>query len=1074
MTLATYDNIKDALGYLSPDVDQKEWSKIAMAIKDGLAGDGFELFDGWSKDGCNYDSSAAKSVWNAAKSGSIKVGTLFFLAGEKGWKPNADAKQETAAEKAERLRAYAERQAKDEAERAKKAANALTKTKQLIKDAVPVTNDHPYLLKKGVTATETLREISAEHAKKILGYAPKSNDKELTGRLLIAPIGIDGTLSTAEIIDEHGNKSAIAGGAKSAGYWLSQPLPETDDNKIIIAIAEGVSTTLTIWQSGINYAIAALSAGNMPKVAHAMRLRYPSAEIIICADVGNGQQYAEQAAKETQSLLAIPEFDLDQLQEFTLKTGKEPTDFNDLQAIVGVDAVAEQLHALILQTEKPSLSPSDTAAIVNQTVSAGLWWQPADLIIEDKDTVIITQRIADATALHKAGHKAVAIIDLKKFPMASFAAHFRGEVKWLIGFDRDKKTSRYIDDFVEVLTDAEEKTALIALSEDDVNNDWANCHKLTDKHITRYQHIGGIVGSKSKEEKCFHTFLLNDGKIRHCVIDFKNSTYSCDIDSDSYNGVYELTAFLPIAKISRIFEAKLDYLYHQEPDNGEDGKYVFRVSFANFAPSKELILGHTAFVSGSKFKEAALRVAGMMFDGETKDVNYLYKKWMSNWKKTVKTLDYVGYDKATKAYIFNDYAFQDGKVIPLNDEGYFSLPSGDSIKTIMDNGQVINLAEPINWFPDYEKAYSKVGLVALAWSLGSLFAEQIRDQHASYPFFELSGHEGGTGKSHLVEVINKIMGREYAPFNPVTSRPAARMRRFADSSNLPIYCNESENEDTRAHVGGFSWNELKDAFEGKGIRSIGVKSSDNKTKTPPFRVTLMIIQNVPVHADTPFLQRIVHQTLTSKHHTPEGRNADMRLMQARKQDMSGWLVKVLTQEKVILERFFARYAIHNARMQKNAQIKTQRIMHNHSQLSALIDCLDLVVPIGASAQHDLLSYAEKMAIEREVSLRKDHPIVQQFWDNYHYLSSCVHIEDADGFPILDPLNHSVNDNEIAVNLNEFRKWSFEKRQETMDDKELKRHLVSGISHKFIESNRTMTSRLTKKSIRVWVFKRGAS
>ena len=122
----------------------------------------------------------------------------------------------------------------------------------------------------------------------------------------------------------------------------------------------------------------------------------------------------------------------------------------------------------------------------------------------------------------------------------------------------------------------------------------------------------------------------------------------------------------------------------------------------------------------------------------------------------------------------------------------------------------------------------------------------------------------------------------------------------------------------------------------------------------------------------------------------------------------------------------------------------------------------------------MLEYTAKMAEEREIALQKDHPIVQQFWDTYHYLSSVVEIQDADGFPILDPLNHSNEPSEIAINLNDYRKHCFEKRQEMPDDRELKRHLLTGISHKFIESNRPVTSRITKKSSRVWVFKKGKS
>lgn len=1066
----TYENIQSALSYLYPPIDHLEWFKFAASIKSALGDDGFTLFDEWSSTGDNYDKHAVLATWKGCReNGSITIGTVFGLALERGWKPQADAYQETEQERQQREQERKNRLAKETEDRAKKAALALDKTKQLLIAAKPAQADHPYLLKKGVKPIDTLRELPAHQVSKILGYVPKSSGEPLTGRILIAPVLVDFVLSTAELIDENGKKTAIAGGIKSGGCWLAQDLPNRDES-INIIIGEGVSTTLSAKQGTEFYAVAALSAGNMPKIAKTLRDNYPNATIIVLGDIGNGQHYAETAAESTQSLFALPHFTDDQVQQFTEQHGKAPTDFNDLHTIAGLDTVSQQLTALL----SPDLTPSDAQALLKQAVELEQWWKPNDLIIENEENVIITQRIADAKALIEAGHCAVAVLDLNKFPLASFLPYFGKKIKWLIGYDRDKKTQSYIETLRELLEKSTEKAALIAISEEDPKNDWANCKKLSDKHITRYINLGGIIGAKNKEEVCFYTFKLHDEKIRHCVIDYKNSTYSCDIDMDSYNGIAELTAFLPITNIKRIYEAKLNYLYHQEPENGEDGRYVFRVDFANFAPSKELVLSHTAFVSGAKFKESALKVAGMMFDGETRDVNFLYKKWMANWKKTVKTLDYIGYNKETKAYIFNDYAFQAGKVIPLNTEGYFHLPSGHSVKTLMECGQTLNLTKPIDWFNDYKLAYHKVGLVALAWHTGSLFAEQIREKHASYPFFELYDQEGGTGKSHLVEVLSKLMGRDYTPFNPMTSRPAARMRRFADSSNLPIYCNESENEDRKPHTANFSWNELKDAYEGKGIRSIGIKSNDNRTKTPPFRVTLMIIQNVPVHADGPFLQRMISQVMTTKHHTIEGRHADMRLMQAHKDELSGWLVNVLTQEQAILKRFFNRYAVHNAKLQHNPKLKSQRIMHNHAQMMALIDCLDLVTPISEQTQNTMLEHIEKMAEEREVFLKKDHPLVQQFWDNYHYLSSCIELTDADGFPILDPLNHSNNPQEIAINLNDFRRYCFEKRQEMPDEKELKRHLSTGVTHKLIEANRAICSRITKKTSRVWVFKKGGA
>ncbi len=62
-----------------------------------------------------------------------------------------------------------------------------------------------------------------------------------------------------------------------------------------------------------------------------MRERYPAAAIVILADLGNGQAKAEQAARTTGALLAIPKFG-DNLPDGAM-------DFNDFAQHHGLAAV---------------------------------------------------------------------------------------------------------------------------------------------------------------------------------------------------------------------------------------------------------------------------------------------------------------------------------------------------------------------------------------------------------------------------------------------------------------------------------------------------------------------------------------------------------------------------------------------------------------------------------------------------------------------------------------------------------------------------------------------------------------
>lgn len=344
MTLTTPQAIQDALTHISPDLPRDDWVKVGMAIKAGLNGEGFELFADWSHGGQTYNWNDTRDTWRSIDSnGGVTVGTLFFLAGQNGWQRNVEVGPVTATDRQAREQERTAQAAKTAQIKAHMQQQAARKAAALWAAATPAQADHLYLVRKGIAPVAALREITAQQAAAIIGYAPKSDGEPLAGRLLVALVEIDGQVSTAELIDEVGRKSAIAGGAKSGGYWAAQPLPDDDRARQILTIGEGIATVLSEREATGHLAVAALSAGNLPKVAQAMRNRYPAAVLLVLADIGNGQAKAEEAAQATQALLVVPDFT-------GLNAGEEDTDFNDLHRLAGLDAVRRQIRAAKIAT----------------------------------------------------------------------------------------------------------------------------------------------------------------------------------------------------------------------------------------------------------------------------------------------------------------------------------------------------------------------------------------------------------------------------------------------------------------------------------------------------------------------------------------------------------------------------------------------------------------------------------------------------------------------------------------------------------------------------------------------------
>jgi len=353
------ERIRAALQFVDSN-DRETWLKMTFAIKDELGDAGRDLWEAWSQQAETYQPASARDVWKSTKAtGPVKIGTLFRAAKMNGWSDDGTYQYPTPAALDERRRIAVERTAIEEVEVARKRANTAKKAAEIYQVSAAVV-DNPYLLRKGVSPTAALREIETSAAVAILGYAPKSGDVLLVGRLLLVPVQQGEKLSTLELIDGEGRKAALVGrGSKAGGYWTTEGLPDGDGTALALLIGEGVATVLSAKQASGYLAIAALSAGNLAAVAKAMRKRYPAAQIIVLADLnkktGAPDRLAAAAALAVGGLLAVPDFGPGPLDGMK--------DFNDLAVMCGPDAVRRCIDAAMdSQAAAPAPEKSEVSA----------------------------------------------------------------------------------------------------------------------------------------------------------------------------------------------------------------------------------------------------------------------------------------------------------------------------------------------------------------------------------------------------------------------------------------------------------------------------------------------------------------------------------------------------------------------------------------------------------------------------------------------------------------------------------------------------------------------------------------
>ena len=145
-------------------------------------------------------------------------------------------------------------------------------------------------------------------------------------------------------------------------------------NRKPIMLAEGSTTAASGVTAVAVSCIVAFNAGNLLPVAKSLRKKYPKSPLLILGDDdvwtdGNpGRRAAEAIARELGNTIAVfPDFcnyfAPDEWSKFTPEN-KGPSDFNDLQAHGGVDAVRNQLTDVLdkLNEIKPDIDEIDIVA----------------------------------------------------------------------------------------------------------------------------------------------------------------------------------------------------------------------------------------------------------------------------------------------------------------------------------------------------------------------------------------------------------------------------------------------------------------------------------------------------------------------------------------------------------------------------------------------------------------------------------------------------------------------------------------------------------------------------------------
>lgn len=721
------------------------------------------------------------------------------------------------------------------------------------------------------------------------------------------------------------------------------------------------------------------------------------------------------------------------------------------------------------------------------TVYKGKYWAPPNQVIEQGDQVYIVEGIFHAIAFALCGYKVVAAFSSNNLPRELIEANKGRNVTWCLAYDAGAAGEYASVKYLRELNEMKE-SARISLPHS-ASTDWDDLYreeKLNDEYLDECKWRGRLLAAPDVKRKAFALYCWR--QYTYTVITFEKETYSVrvifdklskELDNEKIEWNNEhFSIFVGCLSLNHIANCELNFLHIEKDKFTQERKYLFDVYMpkhrkpflVGFTPSN---LGDAKAISTSLLNQTDFG----HFKGGSKELDFLTKKWSSQMINTVETVPFIGYEETSGAYVFPQVGYQDGRFYKTNSHGYLHFHKC-SIKTSLGGMDFVHSTKfDGSWLPDFIKVFDLNGVAALGFWTLSLFAQQVKASHQNLTFLELTG-EKEAGKSTLIRFLWKLFGRQYEGADILSLTPSAEFRLLAQVSNLPVVFLESDKEQTGNQKGGrnnsgVDWERYKKLSDLNGaIASRGVKTNDNQTNDLIFRGTLCISQNATISASPAVLSRIVHMHYTVAHKRIENIPIADRLKQMDVEHLSGYLHHVLTNEKKWLGAFFKAFPIYRVRLTANPNIRSQRVVDCHAQVMAAVDALKVLLHnFTDDALDKTLSHIEQRAIARDLRLNEEHPLVQHFWETYHWINEqTMHIKDGDGERDVhyERLNHSADKKLIAINLNHWVELARKNGQEVISISDLKKVLPESRHYRFVDEKK-VRSRIEKHPVMCWVF-----
>ena len=295
MSNPNIERARGALHAIPPSLPRAEWVRAGMgAHAAGLLADDF--ID-WSRPAPSFQLQTCMATWRSFKQNKgVGEGTLYRMAASFGWTDKGEAPPRPAPKSAP------------------KPATPKTSPTPAMNPAViwsrceAATPGHAYIEDKGAMSAPLngLRVVPAGDTLRIMG-------ESMAGALVVPVLRPDGELASLQFITagetakrlkakEKPTKLNLPGASVEGWYTVGELLPGG-----VAYLCEGIGTAWAAWMATGRAAVVCFGAGNMGKVAQALRLQDSTAHLVLCPDVGKEAQAQTIAAAVGGAVATMPE-----------------------------------------------------------------------------------------------------------------------------------------------------------------------------------------------------------------------------------------------------------------------------------------------------------------------------------------------------------------------------------------------------------------------------------------------------------------------------------------------------------------------------------------------------------------------------------------------------------------------------------------------------------------------------------------------------------------------------------------------------------------------------------------------